>query len=46
MDSLTVTPKQSTYLKGNDYMTEYDEWLDIQVSENTERSPRPPRDGA
>ena len=31
MDSLEVTPKQTTYAPGVDYMTDYDSWLHIQV---------------
>lgn len=30
-DSLTVTPKQTNFAAGVDYMTDYDEWLRIQV---------------
>ncbi|CAN0394251.1 unnamed protein product, partial [Scytosiphon promiscuus] len=31
IDSLTVTPRQTTFETGADYMTDFDEWLDIQV---------------
>lgn len=31
LDSITVTPKQITYVPGVDYMTDYDDWLHIQV---------------
>jgi len=31
LDSLTVTPKQTNFAAGVDYMTDYDEWLRIQV---------------
>lgn len=33
LDSVTITPRQVTYVSGVDYMTDYDEWLHIQVSE-------------
>lgn len=32
MDSLEVTPRQTTYVPGVDYMTDYDNWLHIQVN--------------
>ena len=31
LDSITVTPLQTTFAAGVDYMTDYDEWLNIQV---------------
>lgn len=31
MDSLDVTPKQTTFVPGVDYMTDYESWLHIQV---------------
>ena len=31
LDSITVTPQQTTFATGFDYMTDYDEWLNIQV---------------
>ncbi|CAN0474286.1 unnamed protein product, partial [Scytosiphon promiscuus] len=31
LDSITVTPKQTTLAPGVDYMTAYDQWLFIQV---------------
>ena len=30
-DSMTITPKHTVFATGVDYMTEYDEWLRIQV---------------
>lgn len=30
-DSITITPKQAPFAPGVDYMTDYDEWLRIQV---------------
>ncbi|CAM9161286.1 unnamed protein product [Laminaria digitata] len=30
LDSITVTPKMTTFVPGVDYMTDYDEWLHIQ----------------
>ena len=31
IDSITVTPKQKTLAPGINYMTDFDEWLFIQV---------------
>lgn len=31
LDSIAVTPKQTTFVLGVDYMTDYSNWLFIQV---------------
>ena len=36
IDSITVPPMQTTFAPGADYMADYDEWLFIQVSGETE----------
>lgn len=35
IDSISITPMQTTYAPNVDYMTDYDDWLSVQVSENT-----------
>lgn len=35
LDSITVTPKMTTFVPGVDYMTDYDEWLHIQVGDQS-----------
>ena len=31
-DSLTTIPRHTTFIPGMDYMTSYNDWLDIQVA--------------
>ena len=40
IDSITVKPLQTTFASGVDYMADYDEWLFIQVSENSDYTDR------
>ena len=35
LDSMVISPRQTTFAPGVDYMTDYDEWLHIQVGTNT-----------
>ena len=41
IDSITTAAQQTTFAPGIDYMADYDEWLFIQVSENSDYTYRP-----
>lgn len=38
LDSITITPLQTTFAAGYDYMTDYDEWLNIQVGPTIDKN--------
>ena len=43
IDSITTAAQQTTFAPGIDHMADYDEWLFIQVSENSDYTYRPNR---